>query len=149
MTKEHKEKIRSSLKKNFSRAFHSPDVRAKALATFRETLKDPEVRKKWSRAGSANNFWKGGRYIASGYVMVHIGRKKYIQEHQLVMEKKLGRKLNKAEVVHHINGIKTDNRPENLIATSAQKNLKYGSPLLKAAQRRVRELELLLRPDLD
>lgn len=31
-----------------------------------------------------------------------------------MLEKKIGRYLNKGEVTHHINGIKDDNRPENL-----------------------------------
>lgn len=60
-----------------------------------------------------------GRYIcSSGYVMVMVAPNKYIREHRQVMEQMIGRPLRRDEVIHHRNGDKTDNRPENLELTS-------------------------------
>jgi hypothetical protein len=66
--------------------------------------------------------WKGGRWTNSGgYIMVlarefESGRTKngYILEHRRVMQDYLGRALRPEETVHHINGIRDDNRIDNL-----------------------------------
>ncbi|HZQ86957.1 MAG TPA: HNH endonuclease signature motif containing protein [Acidimicrobiales bacterium] len=70
--------------------------------------------------GEANGNWKGGRTRhKAGYVMVRapdhpracLG---YVFEHILVAEELIGRFLMEGESVHHINGVRDDNRPENL-----------------------------------
>lgn len=59
--------------------------------------------------------------------MIRIGPNKRMFEHRHIMELKIGRKLMKGEVVHHINGITSDNRIENLVLckTAGEHNAKF------------------------
>ncbi len=60
----------------------------------------------------------------------------YFAEHRYVMEQKIGRYLTSKEVVHHINHIPTDNRPENLaLAATAGQHTKLFHPELADRKR--------------
>ena len=61
----------------------------------------------------------------------------YVYEHRYIIAKKLGRPLKKYEVVHHLNGIKDDNREENLELL----NTRYKHYLITKMEIRIRQLE--------
>lgn len=61
------------------------------------------------------------QFELNGYVVftdkkhpMAIGKAGRVAMHRAIMSEKLGRPLRKGELVHHINGIRDDNRPENL-----------------------------------
>jgi len=95
--------------------------------------------------------WKGGKRITSKYVEVRLrpdspfysmAHRGYVYEHRLIMAQHLGRCLRKEEVVHHLNGIKTDNRLQNLGLVSPNSHNRQS--LIQQLQHRIRDLEAKL-----
>lgn len=129
----------------------------------RHNLPARNAAKRYQR-GEANSSWKGGRHInEQGYIEIympeyeHTRPNGYVREHIYIAEKMLGRSLKfygrgdmRNEVVHHINGIKTDNREENLLVLTAEEHNKLHSAVKKEQLdevliSRIRELEAELR----
>lgn len=118
---------------------------------------DPDRNAKVSKAlsGERSSSWKGGTtYHKLGYKYVRLPQddfftpmldcKGYILEHRLVMAKHLNRCLLSWEIVHHKNGIKDDNRLENLELLPTRKYHvvdSYTQSLIIKLQNRIKKLE--------
>ena len=155
LSRKQKEKLKSGITKRAycSHACASKHKKIKRLTTCANCGKEFEPnRAQWSNytrginknmfcsiecvgefySGENNHNWKGRKSIDErGYVRILLGgRGCYKYEHRIVMEKKLGRELKPNEDVHHINGNKQDNRPENLMLLSDSEHSRHHAVLL-------------------
>tara|TARA_Y100000310_G_C20497684_1_gene722360 strand:+ start:172 stop:669 length:498 start_codon:yes stop_codon:yes gene_type:complete len=107
------------------------------------------------QTGNIVHWWsppnkKAGWKRADGYIREYYpnhpnsDKRGNIWQHRRVMTEKLGRPLKPNEIVHHLNGITSDNRQENLFLTDRENHDRFS--LRRALQVRIRELEQLHLP---
>jgi len=80
-----------------------------------------------------------GSYTDMGGYKYHKINGKYRAEHRIVVEREIGRTLESYEFIHHLNGIRKDNRIENL--TIVTNKTHESGTIRRLLQKRIRELE--------
>ena len=114
-------------KKSWNEGLKMPKEYCEKLS---RVLKD-RYKDKNERLGEKNPSWRGGIKHSKGYLLTRVGCQKYYYSHRIVVENSLGRKLDPKEVVHHKNGIRNDNRLENLQVMSSIDHLALHRKLKK------------------
>lgn len=137
-----------ALIEHFSRTYLSIYKKARAMGLYK-TKEMEFINRSMCRKGSLCSGWRGGRKKNSqGYIYAKNERHHratsdgYVLEHIVVMENYLGRRINVDEAVHHVNGIRDDNRIENLEVMSKADHTKLhhvGKTRSKEARKRISE----------
>jgi len=104
--------------------------------------------KRVRKRGEESPTWKGGRVNSgTGYIWLKLPRHPrankngYVAEHIVVWEQVHNKPLPDGWQIHHLNGIGTDNRPENLVAMPDKKHIR----LIPIYRQRIRELEAKIK----
>ena len=94
--------------------------------------------------GKDSPLWKGGRFKDSrGYIRIHNSEypNGYALEHRLIWFN-VHPETPEDFIIHHLNGIRNDNRIENLIAVPRKRHIKdYSNTYIRTLQKRIRILE--------
>lgn len=118
-----------------------PEIKTKmSLAATGRSLSESAKDKLRTRTGSKNHNWRNGLTITgSGYLQFTNspanGEHKNKLLHMIICEHKYNRPLKSGEHVHHIDGNKLNNHPDNLIILSASDHAKLHAEERKNGKR--------------
>ena len=99
---------------------------------------------RFCKRGAEHPSWKGGRFKhSSGHILIYApehqrhNSRGYVSEHIIIWEQAHNQQVPEGWEIHHFNGIKDDNRPENLVALSSHKH----KLVIRELKRHIRQLE--------
>ena len=106
--------------KSIGRTKSAVDHMASRLKIGKDPASMYRIKAKAMRGAASGNFKGYRRKTSKGYVTLYrpgeegTDKNGMIMEHRYLMAQHIGRPIAPDEAVHHINGVKTDNRIENL-----------------------------------
>lgn len=89
-------------------------LRKRALEQFKKGMPISTIRKMVKSHKRRVFLSIGNTFDSRGYRWLKIGNRKYVSEHRYKVEKYIGRKLKKTELVHHLDGNGLNNKLNNL-----------------------------------
>jgi len=124
-------------------SFFTEKRREQRLCSVRCRQRKNASARKGVRTGPQKNRIYKRATDRDGYIRLYAGnhpyagRRKMICEHVMIMELIIGRAILPNECVHHINGIRSDNRIENLQLMSRSSHSKLHGPHVSMKRKRI------------
>ena len=121
----------ADISKVIGKTVNSIHHKANKLGLYKDKEAFSEVRSKASSGANSGNFKNYRRRTPKGYIVRYIpdhpmaSAAGLVMEHRLVVEEHLGYYLPQGFDVHHINGVKDDNRIENLAVMTHKAHTLY------------------------